>query len=274
MKKVSTEIILILVGVVFIGVGMMTLNHTQSQSNVFSTSDSEQNSSNSLTTNTNVSKRPLAKNPSPSKTRKPSLFSQDRRVPSLGRVKYLRKCLKSSRCKFPKTDPRSYSISVYKEITRVVKSESKTWQRDWENYTFSDQQEIINLISLQSGHVKAAVLDLMKGIPYLDAQSQYSLIVEHVLKFHDSSLIDESMTFLTDIVNPGNEVEIAYDLAGVIQNGSPQVSKAVARHALTFFTPSTKQIFAEVASMLPSNSPEVVYLNAAITEFEMTEAGG
>lgn len=193
---------------------------------------------------------------------------------SLSKILSLKNCLETERCNFPSKDSREYSLSVQKEIGKEVAASYTDWASHWSEFSNQNQSEILSLIEIENGFVKKEILSFLMELPVPQAREHVDLVLDHVVDYHDSNLINQGMAFLEKVKTESNEQLISERLSKAVSQGSPHVAQKISKNIFSFLTKETAELYKDVEKRLPASSPERTFLNSALLEFNMQQGGG
>lgn len=284
MKGLKNEITIIIIGGLLVLLGTLGSNNKQDNNrqkiSKHTTTDkfdlNAKNSTQTKSTNKN-NRQPASKEKSTDKEIKKnnSINAVESSGPKgLSKIKKTILCLESENCSYPNNDPREYSLEVHQDLAHQIKIASVSWKKNWSKFSSSEQDEVMNLFSLESGYTKENMLTFLNSLETPDAANYYDVVVDNVLKNHNANLIDDTVNYLKKIRNGSNENKIASDVAETIKSGSPFVSEALSKHSTSFITQQTEETFKTLSKSLPKNSSESLNIEAALIEFDMVSTGG
>jgi len=180
-------------------------------------------------------------------------------------------CISSEECALPNTDPRSYSLAAYRKLAYEIESNRSYITNHWSP---KFEKKLKHYLSYQNGFVKEAVLKVVLDLEDQDSLNFTDDIIKSVLHDHNTQLMDETLAFIDKIHTPEARAKIETEWVQAIKTGSPNKSEALAKHSHHLLNEDTLPSFKQAMQSLPNESPEKIYLESSIREYEMTQSGG
>ncbi|MBY0315607.1 MAG: hypothetical protein K2Q26_08815 [Bdellovibrionales bacterium] len=154
------------------------------------------------------------------------------------KLETLRNCLKVRNCKYPQSDPQSYEIAVYEDITKTLRT-----LRSWVlRHNYKDDRIapfLKEFLPFESAGVK------MEALRILSTQTADPTLVEpilnHVILFYHPESISLAMQELHRIDQPSQRDRMDEVFASVLVEGSVNAAVEIAKSLKPFVDESNRQ---------------------------------
>lgn len=181
------------------------------------------------------------------------------------RVDQILNCYSSEDCNYPKTDPKSYHFAVGQALkTEVLKLHAQVVRQKL--VSVEVQNLAFKLMVVGDGHVKAAALHLLSSQP-VSAESVRS-IIQNILGYHDSALIQHAMLELLRYMGSEHEEEVHQSLNQAIRTGAPFVSREITQYIEPFLNEESLHYYQTTLNTISQSSEIYKNLKNSIQEFQ------
>lgn len=173
-------------------------------------------------------------------------------------------CYVSENCNFPKTDPKSYYFAVGQQL----KNDILQFQAQVIKHRIVSpriQNMALFYLKAEDGHVKAAALHLLSTQPV--AEKSVDAIINEILNYHDSMLINHALLELLRYLGSSSEDKIHQALNKAIRTGAPFVSREITNHIEPFINQNSLRYYQETLSTLSQSTLIYKTLKTRIEEF-------
>ncbi len=178
-------------------------------------------------------------------------------------IQSIESCLQNH-CSYDDSDPRSYELSVYKDLGEKLKS-------FYERVVASGLQDesIAKMaryyLSFGDGHVKEAALELMST--QTPSQSNLSALKKYVFDFHDPLIVAQGMGELRKYVKKYDD-EVNQIISGVLATGSISAREEVAKGLFPFINKDNYQKIVSLRSKYKKGSRVYRLISQALIQFD------
>ena len=189
----------------------------------------------------------------------------------LSKLKTAEDCIINKNCNLPNTDPRSYSLSAYRNLANGIKESRETLLNTWNNEA---EAKLKHFLSMQDGFIKEVTLKTINELSDQDSEEFVDDVIEHIIHDHNAQLMEPTMDFIQKINDPSLKAKIESEWISAILSGSPNKSEALAKYSHHLINQNSLSKFKEILSKLPYGSAERAHLASSLREYEMTQSGG